>query len=55
MQWNIIYEKELTTIQIYATMGFPSGTSGKEPACQCRSCKRCGFDLWIRKMPWRRT
>ena len=20
-------------------------TSGKEPACLCRRCKRCGFDL----------
>ena len=25
-------------------MGFPSVASGKEPACQCRSCKRCGFN-----------
>ena len=32
-------------------MGFPGGTSGKEPACQC---KRCSFDLWVRKIPWRR-
>ena len=23
---------------------FPGGTSGKEPACQCRRCNRCGFD-----------
>ena len=28
--------------------GFPGGTSGKEPACQCR------FDPWIGKIPWRR-
>ena len=25
---------------------------GKESACQCR---RCGFDLWVRKIPWRRA
>ena len=25
--------------------------SGKEFACQCR---RCGFDPWVRKIPWRR-
>ena len=24
--------------------GFPGGTSGKEPACQCRRHKRCRFD-----------
>ena len=23
---------------------FPGGTSGKEPACQCRKCKRRGLD-----------
>ena len=36
-------------------MGFPGGTSGKEPACQCRRCKRHGFDPWVRKIPWRRV
>jgi len=36
-------------------MGFPSGASGKEPFCQCRRCKRCGFDPWVRKIPWRRA
>ena len=25
--------------------------SGKEPA---RQCKRCEFDPWVRKIPWRR-
>ena len=35
-------------------MGFPAGTSGKEPACQCRRSKRCGFDPWVRKIPWSR-
>ena len=29
--------------------------SGKEPACQCRSCKRCGFDPWIEEISWRRA
>ena len=24
-------------------LGFPGSTSGKEPACQCRRHKRCGF------------
>ena len=35
--------------------GFPGGTSGKEPTCQCRRHKRCGFDPWVRKIPWRRA
>ena len=34
-------------------MGFLHGDSGKEPACQCKRCKRCGFDPWVGKIPWR--
>ena len=29
--------------------------SGKEPECQCRRHKRCGFDPWLGKIPWRRV
>ena len=25
--------------------GFPGGAGGKEPTCQCRRRKRCGFNL----------
>ena len=34
-------------------LGFPGGTSGKEPACQCRRQKRPAFDPWVGKIPWR--
>ena len=34
---------------------FPGGTSGKEPTCQCRRHKRCRFDPWVGKIPWRRA
>ena len=37
--------------RIMCSMCFPSGTSGKESACQCRRQKRCGFDPWGRKIP----
>ena len=33
---------------------FPDGASGKESACQCRRNKRCWFDPWVGKIPWRR-
>ena len=33
---------------------FPGGASGKASACQCRSCRRHRFDLWVEKLPWRR-
>ena len=34
--------------------GFP-GSSSKESACQCRKCKRCGFDPCFGKIPRRRA
>ena len=35
--------------------GFPGGMSGREPACQCRTCRRSGFDPYVRKILWRRV
>ena len=35
--------------------GFPGSTSGKEPTCPCRRCKRHGFDPLVGKIPWRRA
>ena len=32
-------------------LGLPWWLSCKQPACQRR---RCGFDLWVKKIPWRR-
>ena len=40
---------------LYIHVGFPGGASGKESARQCRRHKRCGFDPWIRNIPWRRA
>ena len=36
-------------------LGFPSGASGEEPACQCRTQKRLGFSPCVGKIPWRRA
>ena len=33
------------------TPGFSGSASGKEPACQCRRCKRVGLDPQVRKIP----
>ena len=35
--------------------GFLSATGGKEPACQSRRHKRCGFDPWVGKIPGERN
>ena len=32
----------------------PRRGSGKELTCQCRRCRRHGFNPWVRKIPWRR-
>ena len=31
-------------------MSFLCGASGKESACQCRKCRRLGFDPWVGKI-----
>ena len=36
------------------TWSFPGGSVGKESACQYRRRKRYRFDLWVRKISWRR-
>ena len=33
----------------------PSGTSDKEPACQCRRLMRLGLDPWVGKISWSRA
>ena len=35
-------------------LGLPWWLSSKESACQCRRCRGCGFDPWVRKIPWRK-
>ena len=37
--------------KVWLSEGFPGGTCGKEPTCQCRRHKRCRFDPWVRKIP----
>ena len=36
-------------------MGFSGHASGKQPAYQCRRCKRHEFDPKVRKIPWRKN
>ena len=35
--------------------GFPGGIRQGFPACQCRRCKRHGFNSWVRKIASRRA
>ena len=36
-------------------MGLPRWHSSKESVCQCRRCKRHGFNSWVRMIAWRRN
>ena len=46
--------RELDMTEQLHFSGFPGGACDKESACQCRRCKRRGFDPWVGKIPWRR-
>ena len=35
-------------------LGLPRRCSGKESSCQCRRHRRCRFNSWVGKSPWRR-
>ena len=48
--WSIIIYNNLVQIK-----GFPGGTRGKEPLCQCRKLKRLRLDPWVGKIPWKRA
>ena len=49
------YIRFFSLSQLYLLVrGFPGGPSGKEHACQCRKCKTCRFDPWVRKISWRK-
>ena len=52
--WDLLSSFSITSHQYYC-VGFPGGTRGKDPTCQCRRHKRCRFNPWARKIPWRRA
>ena len=58
--WTLPYECILTWFMSLELLGssikhsFPGG-SAVRICLQCRSCRRHRFNLWVRKMPWRRA
>ena len=53
LYWVIICKFPYNSIH-YPKYGLPSWLSGKGSTYQCRRLKRCGFNPWVRKIPWRR-
>ena len=47
---NEKYRYKVSPVQI----GLPQWFSGQRICLQCRRQKRCGFDLWVRKISWRK-
>ena len=56
LEWKKKKSKSRIRIMESITQGWrlPGGTSGKEPACQCRRHKRLRFDPGVRKISWSR-
>ena len=55
LKLNLIAEDKSCLAVHAACQGFPGGTSGKEPTCQCRRHKKFGLDHWVGKIPLRRV
>ena len=53
--WTVVLE--IFSLKIFSSLLVfdCGGTSGKELTCQWRRRKRCGFDPWVGKIPWRRA
>ena len=47
---NIPLRKRIGKPQI----GLPRWCCGKELTCQCRRCRKFGFNPWVGKIPWSR-
>ena len=55
-QWVIVSGMHIYLfMDVYTYIGVPGGARGKEPSCQWRRCKRCRFNPWVGKIPWRRA
>ena len=53
---QVILRRGANNLLLYSYIwGFPGGTSGKGPTCQCRRHKRSRFDPWAGKIPSRRV
>ena len=42
----------LQKTKLFVIKWLPRWLNGKESTCQCRRCRRCGFDSWVGKIPW---
>ena len=50
---HVFWTKALHFTYLILSLSSP-GTGGKEPSCQCKRCKRRGFNPWVGNIPWSR-
>ena len=53
-RWPIYHKPCIKIIFTIVWASFKKKKHNKEPACQCRICKRRWFNPWVGKNPWRR-
>ena len=59
----VVYDLKYCSIVMFSNMwslnickwAFQVALVAKNTLCQCRRHKRCGFDPWVRKIPWRKA
>ena len=51
---DLIHEQSLENSSPCFGRGFPGGSDSKGSVCEARRRRRCGFDHWVRKIPWSR-
>ena len=59
----VVYDLKYCSIVMFSNMwslnickwAFQVALVAKNTPCQCRRHKRCGFDPWVRKIPWRKA
>ena len=51
--WGRFHSLHAAVTEAHTPRGPPRRLSGRESTCQCRRLRRCRFDPWVGKIPWR--
>ena len=52
--YNLHFEVENLALHHLSHLAWPRWHSSKEYSCQCRGCKKCEYNPWVRMIPWSR-
>ena len=51
--FNVEFQARFS-LSSFSLIRLPRWLSSEVSTCQYKNCRRCGFDSWIEKIPWRR-